>query len=69
MKNPPNIVFFYSFNCIDPCKAKKIFTEKDFKNESEAIRAAKNSKSILYKHRFVNGKKTLTEKIYDPIPL
>lgn len=69
MNKQPVIEFYYSFNDMDPGKAKELLKETEFQNEAEAIRTAKSGKLILYKHRFVNGKKTLTEKLFDPFSM
>lgn len=60
------IEYFYSFDCTNALPANKLFRADEFEGDAEAIRTAENQEATLYKYRFVNGERTLTEKLYDP---
>lgn len=66
MDGQPTIEFFYSFDCTEGSLAGWLFPLSAFANEAEAIQTAASSKAILYKLRFVNGERTLKEKLFDP---
>ena len=66
MKEQPKIEYFYTFDCMNAVFADRFFAEAAFEGDSDAIKTAANYEATLYKHRFVNGEKTLTEKLYDP---
>lgn len=61
MAKSPLIEFFYSFG-----SEKELIQAAAFECDSEAIKAAEEQETTLFKHRFVNGEKTLKEKLYDP---
>lgn len=61
MAKYPKVEFFYSFG-----DGKNLIPKTDFECDSEAIRAAEGQEKQLFKHRFVNGQRTLKEKLYDP---
>jgi len=62
----PAIEYFYTFDCMNAFLADRYFKESAFQGDADAIKTAANYEATLYKHRFVNGERTLTEKLYDP---
>ena len=62
----PVIEYYYSFDCMNAFLADKLFKADTFEGDQDAIKTAANYEATLYKHRFVNGEKTLSEKLYDP---
>jgi len=62
----PVIEYFYTFDCMNAFYEDKAFPESYFNSDAEAIRKAADLEATLYKHRFCNGEKVLTEKLYDP---
>lgn len=61
MRKDPTIEFFYSFGT-----EAALVPKSQYQSDSEAIQAAEEAEKQLFKHRFVNGQKTLKEKLYDP---
>lgn len=61
MKKKLLIEFYYSFG-----SEVELIEKAAFECELEAIREAKERETALFKHRFVNGEKTLKEKLFDP---
>lgn len=61
MAKYPKVDFYYSFG-----NEKQLIPKANFKTDSEAIKAAEEQDQQLIKIRFVNGERTLKEKLYDP---
>ena len=67
MATDPVIEYFYTFDCMNAFLADKLFPVSTFEGgDREAIHTAANYEATLYKHRFCNGERVLSEKLYDP---
>lgn len=60
------VEYFYTFDCMNAVLADRFFAETAFEGDSDAIKTAANYEATLYKHRFENGERTDTVKLYDP---
>ena len=60
------VKYYYSFDCMNAFLSDRLFEAGAFEGDQDAINTAANYEAVLYKHKFCNGEKVDTEKLYDP---